>query len=97
MKRLVIAALVLIPVVAISYWALACPCDRTPGLYLRGVEASERVTDWSFANQVPLCQVQVNRGVLPHALNLNCWANSKGDLFLAAPTATRSAGLPPPS
>jgi hypothetical protein len=82
MKRVVIAALVLIPVVAVSYWALACPCDRTPGLYLRGVEASERVTDWSFANQVPLCQVQVYRGVLPHALNLNCWANSKGDLFL---------------
>ena len=55
MKRIVIAALVAIPVVGISYWALACPCDRTPGLYLRGIEVREPVTDWSFANN-PVCQ-----------------------------------------
>lgn len=83
MKRLILAALVVIPVIASSYWALECPCDRTPGLYLRGVEASEKVTDWSFANQVPLCQVQVDAGLLPHALNLNCWADSNGDLYLS--------------
>lgn len=83
MKRLIIAALVVIPVTAISYWAVACPCDRTPGLYLRGAEAQNRVSDWSFANQVPLCQVQVDTGLLPHALNLNCWADSNGDLYLS--------------
>jgi len=82
-KRIIITALVVIPLAAISYWALACPCDRTPGLYLRGAEAREPVTNWSFANQVPLCQIQVNTGLLPHALNLNCWANSAGELYLS--------------
>ena len=51
MKRLIIAALVVIPVTALSYWAVECPCDQTPGLYLRGVEAEAQVTDWAFANQ----------------------------------------------
>ncbi len=83
MKRIIIAALVAIPVVGISYWALACPCDRTPGVYLRGVEAREPVTDWSFANQVPLCQIEVDAGLLPHALNLNCWATTTGELYLS--------------
>jgi len=83
MKRILIAALVAIPVVGISYWAIACPCDRTPGLYLRGVEAREPVTNWSFANQVPLCQIEVDTGFLSHALNLNCWANSTGELYLS--------------
>ena len=79
---LVAAALVAIVVGGSAYWAIACPCDRLPGLYLRGREASEAVTDWSFANQVPLCQIQVDTGLLPHALNLNCWAGSAGDLYL---------------
>ena len=83
MKRLIIAALVVIPVIAISYWAIECPCDQTPGLDLRGVEAEAKVTNWAFANQVPLCQVQVDTGLLPHALNLNCWADSNGDLYLS--------------
>ena len=83
MKKLIFAALVVIPVAAIGYWATACPCDQTPGLYLHGVPAGEQVTNWSFANQVPLCQVQVNTGLLPHALNLNCWADSTGDLYLS--------------
>lgn len=82
MKWKILAALVVIPVLGISYWAFSCPCDRTPGLYLRGTEASEPVTDWSFANKVPLCQVQVDAGLLPHALNLNCWADSTGALYL---------------
>src|SRR5262245_21501174 len=83
MKRIIVAAIIVISLAGISYWALACPCDRTPGVYLRGAEARERVTDWSFANQVPLCQIQVYPGLLPHALNLNCWANSNGELFLS--------------
>jgi hypothetical protein len=83
MKRIIITALIVIPLAGISYWALACPCDRTPGFYLRGVEVREPVTDWSFANQVPLCQIQVDTGLLPHALNLNCWANTSGELYLS--------------
>ena len=80
---LVAAALVAIVVGGSAYWAIACPCDRLPGLYLRGPEASEAVTDWSFANQVPLCQIQVDAGLLSHALNLNCWADRTGDLYLS--------------
>ena len=80
-KWFIIATLVAIPVVASSYWALTCPCDGTPGLYLRGAEVTAPVTDWSIANQVPLCQVQVSRRILPHALNLNCWS-SGGELYL---------------
>ncbi len=83
MKKLILAALVVIPVIAIGYWATACPCDQTPGLYLRGVAAAEKVTNWSFANQVPLCQVQVDTGLLLHALNLNCWSDTNGDLYLS--------------
>ena len=36
----VLAILVAIPVGGGGYWALACPCDRTPGLYVRGTEAT---------------------------------------------------------
>lgn len=82
MKRMVLAALIVIPVVAIAYWAFTCPCDGTPGIYLRGTEVSDRVTDWSMANQVPLCQLQVDAGLMPHALNLNCWADSHGELYV---------------
>ncbi len=66
-----------------SYWAVTCPCDRTPGLYLRGTEATAPVIDWSFANKVPLCQIQVDAGLLPHALNLNCMATKTGELYLS--------------
>jgi hypothetical protein len=86
MKRLIIAVLIVIPVVAVAYWALACPCGGTPGIYLRGTEVNEPVTEWAFANQVPLCQVQVDAGLLPHALNLNCWADEHGELYLGCAT-----------
>jgi hypothetical protein len=81
--RIIVATLAAMLVGGTSYWAFACPCDRTPGLYLRGTEASAPVTDWSFANQVPLCQVQVDAGILSHALNLNCMAASTGELYLS--------------
>lgn len=83
MKRIILALFVVIPVVAIAYWVRVCPCDRTPGVYLWGPEVAERVTDWSMANQVPLCQVQVSTALLPQALNLNCWADDKGVLYLS--------------
>lgn len=83
MKKLLLALLVVLPVVGASYWAWSCPCDQTPGLYLRGTEASEKVTNWAFANEVPLCQVEVDTGLLTHALNLNCWSDTSGDLYLS--------------
>lgn len=66
-------------------WFFYCPCERTPGGYLLGEAASEPVADWSFANDVstvPLCQIQVDAGLLPHSINLNCMADN-GELFLS--------------
>lgn len=63
------------------YWFLACPCERTPGGYLLGEESRETITDWSFVNEVPLCQIQTRVFLLPHSLNLNCSAMD-GELFI---------------
>ena len=62
-------------------WSMTCPCDRSPGGYLFGDVAEEEVADWSFANDVPLCQIQV--GQLPYSINLNCMATSTGELYLS--------------
>ena len=78
-----LVALVVVPVVAFSYWFLACPCDRLPGGYLMGTAAEAHVTDWTFANDVTLCQVQIRAGVLPHSINLNCMAAPTGELYLS--------------
>ena len=48
-------------------------------------EATEPVSDWGFANDaatVPLCQIQVDAGLLPHSINLNCMSDG-GELFLS--------------
>lgn len=80
-----IAVLVLLALAAAAFvtWFLVCPCERTPGAYLRGEFKEEAVADWSFANAVPLCQIQVNTGPLPHAINLNCMATEQGELYLS--------------
>ncbi len=72
-----LAALLLAGVV----YARTCPCDRIPGLWVAGETVNEPVTDWSFANDAGLCQVQVS-GVLPHAVTLNCMADEQR-LFLS--------------
>ncbi len=66
--------------VAVTYF-FYCPCQRFPGGWLLGSEVTEPVSDWSFANQVPLCQIQVG-GWLPHSVNLNCMS-SRGKLYLS--------------
>lgn len=65
------------------FWFFSCPCERMPGAVLWGEEAEQPVADWSFANQVPLCQIQTGSGLLPHAINLNCMASSSGQLYLS--------------
>lgn len=60
-----------------------CPCERTPGGWLFGSVQAEAVSDWGFANQVDLCQIQIRAPLLPHSINLNCFATSGGDLYLS--------------
>lgn len=69
--------------VAFAGWFFACPCGFTPGGYLLGDEVEEPVNNWSFANGVSLCQIQVRTGSLPHAVNLNCMATRSGELYLS--------------
>jgi hypothetical protein len=79
-------ALTVVVVAAVAGFAVYffyCPCERTPGGWLLGDEIEEPVRDWSFANDVPLCQIQVTRGVLPHSINLNCMADAEGRLYLS--------------
>jgi hypothetical protein len=73
----------LVAVAGGGYWALTCPCEGTPGFVLRGELQASPVTDWSFANDVHLCQVQISIGLRPHSVNLNCMATPEGDLFLS--------------
>jgi hypothetical protein len=63
------------------YWFFACPCDRTPGGYLLGQESEQPITDWSFVNDVALCQIQTRVFILPHSINLNCSAMDQ-ELFI---------------
>jgi hypothetical protein len=79
---MVLALLSALALGAFLVWFFSCPCERIPGGYLRGDEVAEPVTDWSFANEVPLCQIQVQAGWLPHSINLNCMA-SQGELYLS--------------
>ena len=74
-----------IAVVAFLTWFFYCPCERTSGGYLLGTSPEGPVEDWSFANDmdsVPLCQIQVDTGLLPHSINLNCMADN-GELYLS--------------
>ena len=77
------AALALVVLVQGVIWALTCPCEGTPGFVLRGDRHDEPVSDWTFANDVPLCQIQISVAFRPHSLNLNCMASDDGDLFLS--------------
>jgi hypothetical protein len=83
------AAVVVAAVVGGGYWAMACPCGAIPGSVLRGEVHGEPVQDWRFANDVLLCQIEINTGWLPHSVNLNCMATPSGDLFLSCSAGTR--------
>jgi hypothetical protein len=79
---LFLCTILLIGMAAGAVYFFYCPCERTPGGWLLGEVISEPVGDWSFANEVPLCQIQVSRGLLPHSINLNCMA-ADGELYLS--------------
>ncbi|MEC7581946.1 MAG: hypothetical protein VYC85_06015, partial [Pseudomonadota bacterium] len=49
-------------IVGFLIYSAVCPCERTPGGVLFGAAADGPVDDWSFANEVPLCQLQIYAG-----------------------------------
>ena len=53
------------------------------GFMLLGHVQKAPVTDWRFLNDIPLCQIQLYVGPMPHAVNLNCMATENGDLLLS--------------
>ena len=77
------AGVLVVALGAFLYWYVACPCERLPGATLSGELVETPVQDWSFANDVPLCQIQVDAGLIDHALNLNCMATREGKLYLS--------------
>jgi hypothetical protein len=86
MKKLLwgaLGALVLAALVGVAVWTTRCPCETTPGFILFGDVQDEAVKDWTFANDVPFCQIQVSTYGLPHSINLNCFATPEGELYLS--------------
>ena len=80
--RFALVGLAVVAVGGFLAWFFTCPCDRIPGGYLTGKVIEQPVNDWSFANQVTLCQIQVN-AIVPHSINLNCFATPDGNLYLS--------------
>lgn len=78
-----VAALILIVAGGVGVWTTTCPCNRTPGFMLLGDMQTTPVTDWRFVNDIPLCQIQIYAGIMPHAVNLNCMATPDGQLYLS--------------
>ncbi|SVD92365.1 uncharacterized protein METZ01_LOCUS445219, partial [marine metagenome] len=77
------AACVLVAsVIGFLIYSSICPCDRTPGGFLFGDSSDGQVNDWSFANDVELCQLQIYAGIRPHSINLNCMATPEGEMYL---------------
>ncbi len=70
-------------VTAFLGWSITCPCERTPGGLLLGAQADGEIADWSFANDVSLCQIQISNGLMPYSINLNCMATGAGELYLS--------------
>jgi hypothetical protein len=81
--RLALAALIILVAGGVGVWTTTCPCSRLPGFFLLGDVQKTPVTDWSFANDIPLCQIQVYAGIMPHSVNLNCMATPDGQLYLS--------------
>lgn len=78
-----VAALAVGSIAGFFIYSSICPCERTPGGLLMGETTGEPVSDWSFVNEVPLCQIQIWAGIRPHSVNLNCMATDEGKLYLS--------------
>jgi hypothetical protein len=78
-----LAVLIVVLVGGVGVWTMTCPCNRAPGFILLGDVQTTPVTDWSFVNDIPLCQIQISAGIMPHAVNLNCMATPDGQLYLS--------------
>ncbi len=81
-------------VVGGAVWTARCPCDGTPGFVLLGEVQDAPVADWTFANDVSLCQIQISIAWRPHSVNLNCMASPDGDLFLSCSFGERKYWCP---
>lgn len=80
-----VKALAIIMVVGVigalaTFW-FVCPCEQVPGGPLHGERSAAFVSNWSFANEPGLCQVQVDRGI-PWSVNLNCMSRN-ASLFIS--------------
>lgn len=88
------ATLALVIVAGGVVWTTTCPCETTPGFVLLGDTQVEPVADWSFANDVSLCQVQIGIMLRPHSVNVNCMATPDGDLFISCSVGARKYWCP---
>ena len=80
---LIIAAIAAVGgILAGAWWLTQCPCERIPGAWLQGAEETAPVSDWTFANEAPICYIEVP-GAIPHSVTLNCMANGGGTLYLS--------------
>ena len=68
--------LVLVGAIGASIFWFVCPCERTPGGPIALEQNDENIDDWSFANEVKLCQIEV-KGVIPWSVNLNCMSTDQ--------------------
>ena len=60
------------------------PHSRTPGLWLKGNVVTTPVTDWSFAANIPVIQIETRTWyLLPHSVNVNCLAYN-GQLYMVS-------------
>ena len=73
------ATLALVVVAGGVVWTMNCPCEGTPGFVLLGDTHEEPVADWSFANDVSLCAIQIGIWMRPHSVNVNCMATPEGE------------------
>ena len=75
-------------------WTMSCPCDTTPGFVLLGDAHEQPVDDWSFANDVSLCQIQIGIWLRPHSVNVNCMATPDGGLFISCSVGAQKYWCP---
>lgn len=75
-------------------WTVNCPCETTPGFVLLGDTEDEPVADWSFANDVSLCAIQIGIWGRPHSVNVNCMATPEGELFISCSVGAQKYWCP---